>query len=619
MNPRFVEYYQRELRYLRELGGEFARDFPKIAGRLGLDEFVCADPYVERLLEGHAFLTARAQLGIDAEFPRLSESLLTILCPNYLAPTPSMAVVQLQPDSRQAALNTGFVVPRGSTLTGKVGRGDGTTCQFRTAHEVTLWPIEITGLAHTHYAGDLEHTGFRPRRPIKGELRIGLRSTNGLPFSEFQLQRLGLYIRGDDSVALRLFELLVAGSGGVLVRQPKATSLLHTTPGFVRTRGTDDAEALLPTGPAAFRGYRLLHEYFAFPARFLFVELLDIGPGVLRCEGEELEIVVALDRHEAPLESAATASNVALFCTPAVNLFPKTAERIHMTELDDEYQVVPDGTRPRDYEVHSVRGVVALGAVAGDRKEFAPRYVSHVTSESGFFAVHRRSRARSPEQEVPGARSSYSADDVLVTLVDRREVPFRAPSGQLSVETLCTNGDLPLRMEIGRGRTDFIVGSGAPVTSVRALTGPSQPRPSRTFGEMSWRLIDHLSLNYLAVTNAPDGREARVIREFLQLYDHLSEPGRRRQVEGVRSIAVQPAVRRLPGGGFRTFARSFQVCLQCEETAFEGTSAFLLGSVLERFFARYVSGHSFTETVLRSVERGEIARWPPRLGLRPTI
>ena len=125
MDARLLEYYNRELRYLRELGGEFAKDFPKIAGRLGLDAFECADPYVERLLEGFAFLTARAQLKIDAEFPRFTEHLLEILCPHYLGPTPSMAVEQLKPDPQQGAMNDGFVLPRGSSLVSNLPpRGD---------------------------------------------------------------------------------------------------------------------------------------------------------------------------------------------------------------------------------------------------------------------------------------------------------------------------------------------------------------------------------------------------------------------------------------------------------------------------------------------------------------
>jgi len=177
VDTRLLEYYNRELRYLRELGGEFARDFPKIAGRLGLDAFECADPYVERLLEGFAFLAARVQLKVDAEVPSFSEQLLNLVCPHYLGPTPSMAVVEVTPDQRQGTLNEGFVLPRGTALRAGVPRSDA-WCEYRTAHEVTLWPIEIASLTIGPATGSAEVT-FASRRPVKSLLRIRLRTTNG--------------------------------------------------------------------------------------------------------------------------------------------------------------------------------------------------------------------------------------------------------------------------------------------------------------------------------------------------------------------------------------------------------------------------------------------------------
>ena len=104
MDPRLLQYYGRELQYIRELGGEFAREYPKIAGRLGLETFECADPYVERLLEGFAFLAARVHLKLDAEFPRFTQHLLEMIYPHYLAPTPSFVNVELQPNLGESSL-----------------------------------------------------------------------------------------------------------------------------------------------------------------------------------------------------------------------------------------------------------------------------------------------------------------------------------------------------------------------------------------------------------------------------------------------------------------------------------------------------------------------------------
>src|SRR6185436_7870596 len=122
VDPRLLQYYERELRHVREMGAEFAREFPKIAGRLGLEGLECADPYVERLLEAFGFMAARVQLKLDSEFPRFTQHLLELVYPHYLAPTPSMAVVQLAPNLREGALADGFVVPRDTVLRGRLGR-----------------------------------------------------------------------------------------------------------------------------------------------------------------------------------------------------------------------------------------------------------------------------------------------------------------------------------------------------------------------------------------------------------------------------------------------------------------------------------------------------------------
>jgi type VI secretion system protein ImpG len=624
LDTRLLDYYNRELRYLRELGGEFAREFPKVSQRLGLDSFECADPYVERLLEGFAFLAARVQLKIDADFPRFTEHLLEMLCPNYLSPTPSMAVVQLRPDPTQGALHEGFTVARGTALTSNMRRGEMTACEYRTAQDVTLWPIELAKVVHTGYDGELGEGRFGSGRPTKGSLRIRLRTNNGMPFSALSLDRLPLFVRGGDAVSMRVFEMLACSSLGLIVRDPGAASSPRTViHADVRAMGLEDAEALLPCGPRTFQGHRLLHEYFAFPDRYLFVELRDLGPAVRQCKGQELEIIVALDRHEPELESAITASHLALYCTPAINLFPKKADRIQLTDRDSEYHVVADRTRPMDFEVFSIVDVTGFGTKGDVRREFAPFYRCHagtVESEGpAFYTTQRRPRLASSRQRVQGPRSSYLGGEVFLSLVDGREGPYGPDLRQLGVSVLCTNRDLPLRMPVGDGATDFFIESGAPVESVRVVSGPSPPRASHAWGETSWRLISHLTQNYLSLVDADDGRGATVLREVLELYADLSDASVRRQIEGVRSAMARQVIRRLPLDGPASFGRGIEVTLECDETAFEGASAILMGLVLDRFFSGYVSINSFTETVMRSVQRGEIARWPLKIGRRPTI
>src|SRR6185437_9730949 len=604
---------------------EFARDFPKIAGRLGLETFECSDPYVERLLEGFAFLAARVHLKIDDEFPRFTQHLLEILYPHYLAPIPSMGIVQLAPNLNESVLADGYHVPRGSALRSVLGRGDQTACEYRTAHEVTLWPLEIAKAEYTGYLGDLGDIEVRGRP--RAALRLTLRATAGLKLSELALDELTLFLRGGDELPGRLYENLLAHCLGAIVRPTdRPTPWQHVMSGTpLSPVGFEDAEALLPYGPRSFQGYRLLQEYFAFPARYLFVRLQGLRAAMSRCQAQDAEVLLLSDAHDPSLDGVINAQHFALHCTPAVNLFPRRADRIHLSETTHEYHLVPDRTRPMDFEVHSVREVVGFGASNEVKQSFHPFFAWNDRTAEGevpaYYTIQRQPRALSAKQRLRGARSSYVGSEVFLSLVDADEGPYRPTLRQLAAETLCTNRDLPLHLSLGQGRTDFTLDSGAPVASIRCLTGPSPPRPSHAYGDLSWRLISHLSLNFLSLVEVTDGAgpKAQALRELLSLYADLTDAGARKQIDGLRSTASAGITRPLPVPGPTTFGRGMEVTLTCDETAFEGSGVFLLGAVLERFFAKYVSLNSFTETVLRTIQRGEIMRWQTRAGRRKTL
>lgn len=620
-----LRYYERELQHVREMGGEFAREFPKIAGRLGLEGFECADPYVERLLEAFGFMAARVQLKLDSEFPTFTQHLLELVYPHYLAPTPSMTVVRFTPNAREGSLTDGVMVPRDTVMRSRLGKRDQTTCEYWTKHDVQLWPIEIRRVHYTSVLGELNQVRLPGPRRARSMLRIQLHTTSGVRFDQLALDTLPLFIAGGDSTAMRLYEQLSVATTAVVGRigttgQP--TYLVAPGEG-ARPVGFDDAQAMLPYGPRSFQGYRLLHEYFAFPSRFMFIELCDLAAIAKQCPHTELELLVVFDREETSLEGIVDTSRVLPFCTPAVNLFPRQADRVHLSDRDHEYHVVPDRTRPLDLEVHSVTRVVGYGARAEGEREFVPLYSvwdqGRVDEHPAYFTVSRQPRMLSQRAQQIGARSTYVGSEVFLSLVDGREGPYRHELRQLGVQTLCTNRDLPLHMSVGQGDTDFTLQSGAPIESARCVAGPSPPRASHAQGETAWRLISHLSLNYLSLCNTDDTQGAAALRELLGLYADLGDPATSKQVHGIRSIGSKPIVRPLFGQGPVCLIRGMEVNLECDETAFSGTGAFLLGVVLERFFAKYVAINSFTETTLRTLQRGEIVRWPMKSGQRPVL
>ena len=617
MDRRLLHYCERELLFLREMGAEFAREFPNVAGRLALDVVPCPDPYVERLLEGFAFLAARVHLKLDSEFPRFTQNLLQTVYPQYLAPTPSMAVVQFEPDPSEGATAEGFLLPRNTPIRTLLGKGDLTPTEYRTAHDVTLWPVTV--LDAKYYSRELGSLDIPALGNAKAAVRLRLGCTAGLTFSQIKLDTLNLFIRDASDLQMRLYEQIFAHAAAVVV-QPvsKPVNWRHTLPpSSIRSVGFDDKQAVLPTDARGFSGYRLLHEYFTLPARFMFFEIAGLAAAVQRCAGNELDIVILFDEADTALDNRVTAANFVPCCTPVINLFPKRADRIHLSDRFNEFQIIPDRTRPRDFEVYGVTRVLGHGAGANQETEFRPFYSARDAGDNNptYYTLNRVPRTISEREQRGGRRSTYAGGDVYLSLVDAREAPLYSDLRQLSVETLCTNRDLPLFVPVGRGDTDFTLDTGAPVERIRSVSGmPTPPRPSHAEGEHAWRAVSHLSLNYLSITEDDPTKAPTALRDLLKLYADVSDPATRKQIEGIVGVSAQPITRRVAGAGPISFARGLEIAVRFDESLFEGSGVFLLGAVLEQFFARYVSINSFTETVIRTQEREQVIRWPARIG-----
>jgi type VI secretion system protein ImpG len=627
LNPKLLDYYNQELLHIREGAAEFAREFPKIATRLGLegDAKICPDPYVERLLEGFAYLTGRIQLKIDSEFSVFTQNLLEMVYPGFQAPTPAMAIVQFQVDLDDPGLAQGFKLPRQTVLRSRLRPGESTACTFRTAHAMTFWPLRIMEARYLGYAPNLNDSAIDLPKGVRGALSIKLQTTAGLSFKQIDLDRVALHLTGEEGTAHLLYEQICANTVAVLVRPGDGKSRWHQMldSESVQPAGFSDDEALLAQSPRAFGGYRLLKEYSAFPARYLFVEFADLKSAVSRCDGNSLEIMLLLDKAVGALEKTVDASNFMLNASPVINLFPKRADRIHLNDNTHEYHLVPERTRPIDYEVYQIANVTGFGSGTEALQEFDPFYAIHdqvPNQEGAYYTLRRAPRMLSSAQQLKGARSSYIGTEVFVSLVDPAHAPYASEITQLSVNTLCSNRDLPLLLSLG-SNNDFSLEVAAPVSGIRCIKGPSRPVPPILEGETPWHLISHLSLNYLSLIDAGPREGAAALREILGLYGMDVHSPLRKQMEGVQSVGARQIINRMPSSsaGPIAFGRGVEIQLTFEERPFEGSGVFLLAAVLERFFARHASLNSFTQTVLHSASRGEIKRWPPRLGQRQIL
>ncbi len=628
MDPRLLGYYRHELLHIRDAAAEFAREHPKVAARLALDATAaggeCVDPYVERLLEGFAFLAARVHYQQDSEYAHFTQYLLELVYPGYLAPTPSMLIAQLEPDIDDPALATGPEVPRGSAMSSRLQPGERTSCRFTTGQAVRLWPLRIAQARFQSHVTDVPAAALAGIASPAACLRLRLRVGASLLANQLELDELVVHLAGDDGIAHRVYEQFFARCHAIAVVDPTRRGALAGVLAIdcLQPGGFADDEALLPVQDRALSGYRLLKEYAAFPARYLFARVKGLRQLLGKIAAPEFELLFISDRSDVTLEKSLDPTNFALHCTPAINLFKKRADRVEINHRDHEFHVISDRARPLDYEVFALTSVAGIDKSGVTQvREFKPlyaRYDDAGVDAYAYYSTRRMQRVVSESARLRGPRSGYIGTEVYVTLADPKSAPWPASVVQLAVDTLSTNRDLPLTLSVG-SPNDFFLEENTPVKGVRCLRGPTRPIAPVGDGKAPWRVLSHLSLNYLSLIDSEGNGGAAALRELLSLYglDELSPL--HKQLEGLVSVRSEASISRVPVKGPIVFGRGTKVALTMDERAFEGTGILVLGAVLDRFIARYASMNSFTQLIVSSQTRGVIKSWPPRIGSRSVL
>ncbi len=625
MSDELLPYYDRELSILRGLAAEFADRHPKIAGRLALGQDDSQDPHVERLLQGFAFLASRIHLRLDDDFPELTNALLGVLYPHYLRPVPSMSIVELAFDPKQAAVTEAYRIDRGTII--ETEPVDDEPCRYRTCFDVDLLPIRV---AAASLAGPPFKLPIVPPAGTAAVLRITLETlSEAVTIGQLPLDKLRFHLHGGDSRGpFELYELLLTRCLGTLVwhegADSRPTMLLADalSPG-----GFGDEEAAIPTEPRSFPGYRMLSEFFAFPEKFLFVDLQGLERSCRVAAGRRLELGILLASTSRNLERSISRENVRLGCTPIVNLFSQRLDPVRLTGRAAEVCIVPDARRPTALEVHhitAVRGVRPGGSGFDIRPLYGPsrRGLLHggLDEQAVWWLEARRPRsALRPDGTVD------AASDIWLSIVDEVGGIAALADVTLNIEAECVNRNLPSRLPFAVNRPLLTLRDGrGPVGSITCLNRPTRTLRTRPGRGAAWRLISHLSLNHLSLFDAPGESSAESLREVLQLYllDDLDDfEQRARWIAGVVGVAGRRVAARVPGPHGGT-CRGIEVGLTLDDDNFADGAGYLFASVLERFLGAWVSINSFTRLVAGSRQResrGEEWRWPPRAGNRVIV
>jgi type VI secretion system protein ImpG len=594
-----LTYYERELSFMRQMGAEFAAKYPKIASRLVLEADKSEDPHVERLIQAFAYLAARIHHKIDDEFPEITDALLGVLYPHYLAPIPSMSIVQFVLDSDQGKLTSGYRIEKGATLYSQ--SVNGTACRFRTCYPVTLWPVEVVSAQFNEPDRESRHP------EAMAVIRLQLRCLGGVTLAALGLDRLRFFLHGESQLVYALYELLLNNTCQVQLRPTDKSSTqkpILLSPGCLRAVGFGPDEGLLPYTPRSFLGYRLLEEYFAFPEKFLFFDVCELDRAGRAGFGEGMELCIGLNRPPR-LEQPITAGTFRLGCTPIVNLFEQIAEPIRLNHAQTEYRVIPDVRRQTATEVHTIDAVTSSSPHIREPTPILPFYSFKHASE------HERSQAFWHATRRPSQKKGDEGTEVYLSLVDRNFEPTLPAADTLTVHATCTNRDLPGKLPFGGERGDFELEGAAPLSRIRCLRKPTETaRPPLRRGAQ-WRLISHLSLNYLSICEG--GREA--LQEILKLYDSSDSAVIRQQITGITNVTSRRVVGRPASMPWNGFCRGTEVTIQFDEEKYVGSGVFLFASVLEKFLGLYASLNSFVQFVATTQQREEpLKRWPPRAG-----
>lgn len=652
MNQEFIKAYNQELAILREQGAEFAKAYPGVAERLGglLEDNV--DPMILGLLQGAAFLAARVQLKLKHEFSDFTANLIDQLAPHYLAPTPSFVLVQAIPKFGDPSLREGRTIPRGAFFEAAYREAQrNVACRFTLATPITLWPLEIAKAEYLTSAAAVQALvpGAGAESVACLRLQLSVRaaarpedeppdkeahSKPELRFSSCRIKSLRIHLLGSEMDAVAMYEQFFAHCRGVHFRVLDSFGdpvYAAGRPDMIRQIGFGEDEALIPNDHQLFRGFDFLRDYFAFPRRFLGFDLTGLAEVSDRLAAKTVDIVFAFDEAKPQLAAAIRREFFALCAAPGVNLFTKTLDRIPVRSNQFEFPVIPDRSRLLDYETNRVTRVFAHIPGAPEKTPVQPLYSAKAArSTTGLvYTIRRAPRRLTTEEKKYGQASAYAGSDVFLSLGERADPNEVARVAELSVEALCTNRHLAHHLPVGESGADFRFLDDSELV-LRCVAGPTRPfePPLAAFetrgqeistGDAAWRLISMLSLNHLGLADRAGGDGAKALREMMILFADLADSATDRKIRGVKSVDARPCVRRLRQPGGAAAARGLEVSVVLEEKAFEGSGAFLLGAVLDRFFAEYVAINHFTQTVVRSPERGEIMRWPPRVGLRGVL
>jgi type VI secretion system protein ImpG len=606
-----LKAYELEVVQLRLLSSEFARRYPKVAGKLQIAGDVCEDPHVERLIQSVALIAARVSKRLDDDYPQFTERLLDVLHPHYMRPFPSCAIVRFE---KAAAGGDAPLISRlacGSFM--ESAPVQGVQCRFRTIYDVVDSPVSIVSAKFT--ALITAPPGVRLPIGASCSIDIDIEKTGDVALEEHAYLR--LYVDGEASFSATLLDTLFLHTVCAhLEREDGSWVTLPDIP--LRRVGLNEEDMLIPFGARSHRAYRVLTEYFAFPEKFNFFDI-DLG-ALQRHAGASFTRLklhlscagVRSDSNVARMLRSLSAANLLPGCTPAVNLFAQTGVPIAFTGLTVDYPVLAHAQHPHGYEVYSIDSVHMVRQRAGTstQTEFRPFYSlrhGEDAANAGHYWVMRH------DETVATISPGF---EKRITLVDLNLAMLAEEKSCVSLMLSCTNRDLPSRLKVGQREGDLRLINGVVHAPIRFLRRPSPTYRFPAGSGEHWRLFSHLTLNHHSLVQ--EGLSA--FREMLTLYDLPQSASSQRLIAGIVALDYADSATWMRRRLGPCLVHGIEVRITIDEEAFVGSGVHIFIEVIDQFLGLYVQHNSFVELVVLSQQTGrEIKRCKPRNGYQQLV
>jgi type VI secretion system protein ImpG len=616
MEMDFLKYYNNELYYLREAAEKFAEENPQIAQQLSLEGFTCADPYIERLLEGVAYLAARVHYELDSEFPKFTQTLINNIFPDYFLPCPSASVVNFAPDFSDDDIINGVKIQRGTILNTHYRGQNGTPCTFTTTQDVTLWPITVENASYsTENIYDYANMDgvINPR----AVLSVDLKTERGLKFSNLSTDSLDFYLTGASmKVLMDLHEQIFTDLLMVVIEfeddeKHKYRIRLVDIDTQVEPIGHKEEHALLPSNLRNYSGYRLLKEYFSFPKKFLFFRILKLQDAFKQINAEKIRISFVLRDSSVLLETSVSKKIFSLYSTPVINLFEKRLDRQVYSTTKTELLINADNVKLFDYEIIRLEKVEGFDSFNNKTINFRPFYkVSEYDKYSkgkNLYYSYRRKLIRDKKKVKAGCDTYLSILDLHSSFSDKLVT-------EIAISALCSNRMIPTGIQIGSSaKSDFSLNEHFPIKGAKFIEVLTAPNYSALKRASDWAIINHLKINYQSIINQNSEKNTEILKDLLKLYASNNSLRDRKQINGINSVKIKKDITTIESAHGISFGTGIMLDLVFEEESYSDSGFFILANLIHIVIKNSIAINTLLETKVMSNLRGEIKKWKSSL------